>query len=212
MSRHKPIGGGFISDVGSDNSIPTVTNPPHNPASILYLKVGYTVNPDGTIAPGYTYFDISGTYPLSGGLHNFINSIRAGGPDISTRTSPLPSDDPTITGPCFVLFSIPFDGAAQFSTTLAPIQTDDTMDQAYFNVQSAPDSILHPSQSHIAYMQATSPSSRGLDHFNLNVDVALSGGGTMPGTIDPAIKNTGHIGSLRGVGDGTHASILAPGV
>ncbi len=63
----------------------------------------------------------------------------------------------------------------------------------------AQDSAAHPTDYHMAYLRAISPSFKGYyeddeDSFNLYFNVSQPGGGTKKGMIDPAIKNSGHDG------------------
>jgi hypothetical protein len=164
----------------------------------LYIKIDYTVLGDGSLSPGYSYFPISGFYPLGAGIGSFISSIRGGGPDPENQITAVTADVvPTIENPCYVVFSVDLAGPVQFRTDTPGVSTDDDTDYEYFNLKLAADDPSNPSPNHIAYFRAISPSTSGYyddpDSFNLYLNV-VQNGTTKAGTIDPAVKNTGHDG------------------
>jgi hypothetical protein len=181
------------------NPLPNITPPANSkPAYVLYIRVIYSLQSDGTLASSYSYDPISGFYPLDSGIGAFINKIRTNTVFIDDQLDPIPDNAvPVVEDPCYVVFSIPPNATVSFAANA--ITTDDTTPNEYFNLKTATNPSA-PVGPFIAYFRAISPSEKGADtagddddafndHFTLNFTV---GSGT--GMLDPAIKNTGHTG------------------
>ena len=186
---------GFLHS-GATHSIPNKSPSPSGsiPQNILYLKVHYFLNGDGTLSSTYYFDEESGTYPIGNGIAAFIDEIRDDNVDPSNRLEALPDDDdPSIQYPCYVVFAVDMAGPVEVRPDSA-VLTDNTSDD-YFNLVVAPDYPDEPISYHIAYFRAMSPSHNSVDWFNIFT--------SLPGepAIDPAIKNTGHT-----IGKGHHDS------
>src|SRR5262249_42766319 len=90
-----------VIPIGDLNQAP----PNSTPVNILYIKVIYALQSDGTLSEQYTYDPISGFYPLGNGISSFVNLIRSGGPYIDDQLSPVTAGTDTIVeDPCYIVF------------------------------------------------------------------------------------------------------------
>jgi hypothetical protein len=192
---------------------------PNVPQQILYLILNYRdANGNMVFDPitGMlltTYGAGSGIYPNTMGITNFADSIRNGTIVLNPQTPIGPNDHPQITDLSYVVFSIDKFDVAEFRRRLDATSTDDSHAGEYFNLVHYQDdgasfdgNNLHPlpaptspAKCHIVYFVANSPSTAGqsdppvADQFSLYVLIPkVPGPGTVPKTIDPDIKNTGH--------------------
>lgn len=203
------------------------TAPPLSlPSTVLYLKVIYTILPNGE--PNLDHYGAkSGTYDITGHtIMDFVNGLLSGSM-IGTLMSPIattnPPPTPVIEYPCYVVYAINKNGLAQFRKELDAASTDDFTANEYVNLVHVQDdgsvfnghnltpitTPVSPYPCHILYFLASvSPSSEGQDDlpdaFNLYVNVLQSNNTYRAGMLDPDIKNTGH--RLRGGGGGGSGS------
>jgi hypothetical protein len=189
----------LLVNPNANNTINTITPPAgSSPANILYLKVTYSLSDTGDAFASYNYdTNYSGIYPLGSGIRSFVKNLANIDPQDRLGLLPAASGQgqipiPVIEDPCYIIFAVDPNGLAHFVTNNA-VKTDDDTAAEYFNLNAVQDSNLKYST---VYFRAISPSVNGyyddVDSFNLYFNIDQESGGAVPGTIDPAIKNTGH--------------------